>query len=41
MSGVKGASPPPMHIFLAVARDYISETTVAIVTKQLLAHLGA
>ena len=26
----KGASPPPTHIFLVVARDYISETTVAI-----------
>ena len=26
----KGASPPPMHIFQVVARDYILETTVAI-----------
>ena len=29
ISFVKGASPPPMHIFGAVARGYISETIAA------------
>ena len=32
---LKGASPPPMHSFGVVARDHISETTVAISMKQV------
>ena len=30
----QGGSPPPTHIFLKVARDHISKTTVAISIKQ-------
>ena len=30
----KGASPPPTHILLGVAKDCISETTLAIAMKQ-------
>ena len=40
-SEIKGASPPPTLIFLVVARDYISETTVAISMKQLSANRKA
>ena len=35
---LKGGAPPPTHIFGAVARDYISETTVAISIKQGTAY---
>ena len=33
---VKGASPPPMHIFWVVAKDHISETIGATSMKQAL-----
>ena len=34
-NSIKGASPPPTHNFGVVARDHISETTVAISMKQV------
>ena len=30
---IKGAAPPPMHFFGEVAKDYIFETTVAMLMK--------
>ena len=33
-AGVKGAAPPPTHIFGGVAKDHIYETTEAMSMKQ-------